>query len=180
VHNPYYELYLEPGADRDKLVRQFAWSIPDETSINLIAEYAPIVEIGAGVGYWAWLLRRKDVDVVAYDSHPTSQTHNRYHHENPQWTEVLRGNASDAAKHPRHALLLCWPPVGEPMASDALAAYQGNHVIHIGASGITGDHAFHRELIDSFTPVETHVPPRWPNVHDVLVVWRRKKLRIFT
>lgn len=35
------------------LVEKFAWAIPDNRSLRIIAEFSPIVEIGAGKGYWA-------------------------------------------------------------------------------------------------------------------------------
>jgi tetratricopeptide (TPR) repeat protein len=54
---------------RDSLVRKYSWAIPDEEALATIGSYTPLVEIGAGTGYWAALLRKRGADMIAYDSH---------------------------------------------------------------------------------------------------------------
>ncbi|KAI9995113.1 hypothetical protein PInf_012157 [Phytophthora infestans] len=48
---------------------KYSWAIPDERALQIIKHYGPIVEMGAGSGYWARLLQLRGVDVVAYDLH---------------------------------------------------------------------------------------------------------------
>ena len=55
---------------RDELVKKYAWAVPTEASIEAIAALGPIVEVGAGTGYWAWLLRQVGATVEAYDVAP--------------------------------------------------------------------------------------------------------------
>ena len=31
---------------------QFAWAIPDERALRILGHFSPIIEIGAGFGYW--------------------------------------------------------------------------------------------------------------------------------
>jgi len=38
--------------------RKYAWAIPDERAMRIIYNYGPVVEIGAGKGYWGYLLRK--------------------------------------------------------------------------------------------------------------------------
>src|SRR6266542_3799539 len=40
---------------RDTLAVRYAHAIPDEDALETLAELAPLVELGAGTGYWAWL-----------------------------------------------------------------------------------------------------------------------------
>lgn len=47
---------------------RYAWSVPTETALATLARYAPIIELGAGTGHWAALLRMRGVDVLAYDT----------------------------------------------------------------------------------------------------------------
>ena len=52
------------------------------------------MEVGAGTGYWAATLRRRGVDVLAYDLIPPSAEApeaNAYHGRLPAFTDVLRG-----------------------------------------------------------------------------------------
>ena len=48
-------------------------ALPHRTQAELLdalAERAPLVEVGAGLGYWAAALRARGVPVLALDSHP--------------------------------------------------------------------------------------------------------------
>ena len=58
-------------------------------ALDALAARSPLVEVGAGLGYWAHLLRRRGVPVQAYDSHPTSAgQRNKYHGRIPCFTQV--------------------------------------------------------------------------------------------
>lgn len=74
-----------------------------------------------------------------------------------------------------HALMLCWPPYGEPMAMDALRGYRGQHVIYIGelGGGCTADDAFHSELATKWHFVEELPIPQWWGIHDSVYIYRR-------
>src|SRR4051794_21992422 len=91
--NPYRELLDQLGrtpaaalpglpAIRKQLIWAFAWAVPSDEAIEEIARHGPIVEIGAGTGYWAWLLAQAGADVLAYDRAP---------HAPPHWHEVREG-----------------------------------------------------------------------------------------
>lgn len=53
---------------RRVLSERFAWAVPTDEAILAIAELGPIVEIGAGTGYWAWLLEQAGAEVLAFDA----------------------------------------------------------------------------------------------------------------
>ena len=46
--------------ERPGLVQRFSWAVPSDDALDVIARYAPIVEMGAGSGYWAHLMRERD------------------------------------------------------------------------------------------------------------------------
>ena len=48
---------LDLPARRRELAALFAWAIPDAGALAMLARYAPLLECGAGTGYWAALLR---------------------------------------------------------------------------------------------------------------------------
>lgn len=159
--------------ERAAFVQKYAWAIPDEKAVSIIAAHGPIVEIGAGTGYWSYLLRQVGADVVAYDVAPYK---NGWCNSEKGWTEVLVGGTEKAAAHPDRALFLCWPPYGSPMAREALEAYikaGGTTVIYVGElGGCTGDEEFH-ELLDRVgTLVDGHNIPSWLGINDELMVYR--------
>mmetsp|Transcript_12985 Transcript_12985/g.27578 ORF Transcript_12985/g.27578 Transcript_12985/m.27578 type:complete len:660 (-) Transcript_12985:715-2694(-) len=56
------------------LQRAFAFAIPSNEILKEITVRAPkIVEMGAGTGYWSFMLSRTGADVVSFDLHPTAK-----------------------------------------------------------------------------------------------------------
>ena len=179
--NPYLELFRAPhGGEpsplldlaerRRELAPLFSWAIPTDAALELLAKYAPLVECGAGMGYWLALLRARGVDAIGYDRSVRRP-----------WTRVQRESSVSAARrHPERSLLLCWPPYDDDAASyQALRAYRGDVVIHIGErdEGPTGSVRFHRELALNWTLAEELELPHWPRLEDRLMVYRRNSRR---
>jgi hypothetical protein len=81
----------------------YAFAAPNGRALSALAALAPLIEVGAGVGYWAHLLRQSGVAVVATDELPTfmctDDKVNTYHGRIPAVTEVQAAAAVVAAKH---------------------------------------------------------------------------------
>src|SRR5262249_27579088 len=126
---------------RRELASLFSWAIPNEAALEVLTRHAPLVECGAGAGYWLALLRVRGVDAIGHDHAPPGRG-NAYHRgSRGVWTSIERlKSAAAARRHPERALLLCWPPYDDDAASyDVLRAYRGEVVIHIGErDGATG------------------------------------------
>jgi hypothetical protein len=144
----------------------FAWAVPTEAAIDCIRRHADaVIEIGAGNGYWAWLLREAGVDVAAFDAAPPAFT----------WTRVEVGDERQAAAAEGRALLLCWPPWAAPMAAAALAAFRGDVVIYIGEwMGGSAEPGFFAALAAGFEAIDAVDIPRWHARSDRLTVFRRR------
>src|SRR5579885_3340312 len=67
-------------AARDYACERWAWAVPDEKAIKTLVEHSPVVEIGAGTGYWARLATEAGGDVVAYDSRMGQRTAKKKRH----------------------------------------------------------------------------------------------------
>jgi hypothetical protein len=182
---------------RSHLVRKYAYSVPGEIALATVARYAPIVEMGAGTGYWARCLRERGVDVVAYDelgdqwrawfcasvlqdleiSHGVralvSQP-DQTRSDPVLWTEVLKGGPSVLAQHAQRTLMLCWPDPWSGFDEAALLEHRGEHLVFVGAPEGTGSHGFRRLLHREWKAVEEADVPRWFNDDDRLVVYQRR------
>lgn len=179
------ERFYERHKARMQGIVRYAWAIPDDHALRTIAAHGPLVEMFAGSGYWASLLRRRGVDVVAYDLAPgqylgTNLTATNIHFP------VRQGGPEELAGHSDRTLLMVWPPLyggtehdedGEQEADIAcLDHWHGSTLVYVGesANGCTGSRAFHERLEAEFETVETVSIPQWPGLHDYLTVYRRK------
>ena len=161
---------------RSLIVRKYSWAIPDEDALKAIIEYEPIVEIGAGTGYWAALLRQRGGDIIAYDFAPSETGRNGFTLKTDSWTEVLPATETTTAYHPDRALMLCWPPNKDEMAYRALRAYKGKTLIYIGEEwpGCTADESFHM-LVEDHWQLEKMIPlKRWHLIKDSVYIYKRK------
>jgi hypothetical protein len=160
------------------IVQMYGFGIPTRAAIDKIVEASPqgIIEVGAGTGYWAYLLRERGVDVDAIDSAPV--TGNKYVLDDaPRWTHVRPGSVPDVdAANPRRALFLCWPPYRDATAADALRAYRGETLIYVGEGrgGCTATNAFFKLLDRDWERVGGAPVVQWHGLHDRLTVYRRR------
>jgi len=177
---------LNLRARRRELAALFAWAIPSDDGLACLARYAPLVECGAGAGYWTALLRARGVDALAYDQTPPGGgprgPRNEYHNRARRpWTAVVQASSVDAVRrNPHRVLFLCWPPYGDDAASYAVVrAYQGDLLVYVGGGpdGADGSLRFHRELALNWMPVEALDLLHWPRLPDRLTVYRRNPAR---
>jgi hypothetical protein len=162
----------------NSLAQRYSYVFPDDRALATIARFGPLVEMGAGTGYWAFRLRALGVDIVAIDqAPPDGDRPNRYHAPTPTWTEVIGGDAALLTGHAERTLFLCWPPVFSTLG-ECLAYSAGNVVALIGDGGHRT--ARLRGLNADFTRTEA-VPVRalepMPGMAATLTIWQRTPRR---
>lgn len=165
----------DSDASRLALAQRYSYVLPDAQSLAMLGTLGPIVEIGAGTGYWAARLIADGVDVIAFDhAPPDGEVSNRYHAPTHLWTEVRRGDQTVLPDYADRALFLCWPPLFSSLG-DCLAFYAGNTVACIGDGGDRT--ARLQSLNTEFTCVAVHpvqaVDPA-PDAIPTLSVWHRR------
>ncbi len=163
---------------RLRLAQRYSYVIPDSQLVSALCDLGPLVEIGAGTGYWAHVLKANGADVVAFDQAPSdSDIPNRYHGQTPTWTEVLPGDHTVLSAHSDRALFVCWPPLFSSLG-ECLTFYTGDTVACIGDGGHRT--ARLRNLDSAFDVVALH-PARaldpLPGRAATLSIWRRRASR---
>lgn len=110
------------------LQHMVSFGIPSEEALEAIAACAPLVEVGAGTGYWSAVLQQRGVDIVAFDSAPpTTGFNNAFFratfttvHEGdsesifgPREGELVRestdGGRTGGSSMGGRAMLIAWP-----------------------------------------------------------------------
>jgi len=161
---------------REQLRRKYAYAIPTEEALAFVAAGGPLVEMGAGTGYWAALLTARGADIIAYDQSPPGKTNNIWHKGATTWSDVHEGGPKVLAQHANRTLLLCWPPYESNFALETLRAYRGKQLIYIGESrhGCTANADFFNRLEQEWERTDMRGLPTWEGLHDFVSSWRRR------
>jgi len=154
-------LYLKAA-----IAGHFAWAVPTDEAVRAILKCSTrVVEIGAGGGYWAWMMRQAGIEVVAFDTH----------HACFNWSEVAHGDERAVLSYPDHALFLCWPPWNSDMAYNALTCHGGDHLAYVGEwMGGSANPRFFALLASAYEAIDVVDIPQWYNRDDRLMIFRRR------
>jgi hypothetical protein len=179
--NPYQHLAQQANHNfmaRADLVREYAWAIPNDEAIAAIVGLGkPVIEIGAGNGYWASLIAQAGGTVECYDREPGGHCKGI---KSALWYPVSEGGPEVIRdRHRDHALLLVWPPYGTPMGTECLLQYMkagGSTLVYVGEGyyGCIADDEFYRILDEHWSEEQYVCLPQWYGIHDGLSVYRAK------
>ena len=158
---------------RDQHIQTFGFAIINRSAVEFLKEYNPILEVGAGLGYWAKEMQESGVDTVATDPSPET----RWPGQNT-WTTMERLDAEEAVrKYPDRTLLMCWPDRTGDWPERAITAFTGKNIITIGEglNGCTGTYEMHRILERDFDVTDRLQIPTFSEVSDRIEVWTTRK-----
>lgn len=164
---------------RSELVARYAFAIPTAPVIEAIAAYSPLLEIGAGSGYWARCLAAAGADVVAYDIRPPSEHLPwEWQEANPwfedTWFHVMEGDERMAAGYPKRTLFLCWPPDDGIMADQAVRLYLeagGERIIFVGRPFHADGGLINHDIEETLTVCHARPTPSWPGIEEWMIVY---------
>jgi len=171
--SPSPEQWYDGYMARTQFVQEISFAVPCAEAISLIASHGPVLEGGAGTGFWAALLSNCGCDILACDF-PAGQQYGqpigRYH-------PIVPITAEEAVQlHSDRNLLLVWPSYGEEWATDAvrnllpgrfLSLVSENRGMAVAANSLF-------DLIErDFEPITEIEIPQWPGIHDFLSVHRK-------
>ena len=154
---------------RDWLCHLYAYATPTNHALDVMKEYEPLIEIGAGTGYWSSLLKSE-----AYDITPPTTSPNEFHGKVPTFTTVSQGGPEILSKTTKN-LFLCYPPPLNDMAYQCLRYFKGKFVLYVGEwQGNTANSKFEDVLERHFNLIKVVSLPNWSNTFYNLSIWERK------
>ena len=201
LKNPYWEeikdLVTETGSIpreyddlRWRYCNRYTMAVPDPETVAFVARFlAPrAVEVGAGTGYWAWLMAQLGIDMLAYDIAPPDRSTTNSHHSpydfeactflgelRETFAPVQVGGEEVLVRHAERTLFLCWPPYRSLMALQCLKIYTGQRLVYLGEG--RGDscatNAFFDRLRKDWHEIEHHWPVLWYRMNDRVTVYER-------
>jgi hypothetical protein len=159
--------------ERHAMVRRFSFAIPTLEAVQMVSCLSPLVEMGAGTGYWSMLVSASGGDILAFDKSPGEG--NKYSFTGSYYN-VLQGDERVIATRGRgRNLFLCWPNYNTDFAYNCLARFGGERFAYIGegVGGCTANDKFFQLLEDKWRLHSECALPQWPGIHDRLEIYER-------
>lgn len=158
---------------RDDFVEKFGYAILNRDTVETLRPYAPILEVAAGTGYWAYELQKHGIDTVPTDPHPEQLW------PSAPWTTVHHVNGLHALeKYPEHNLLISWPDMAR-WPTHIVRKFRGKYLIYVGEpkNGSTGTDRMFQALADHYTLHHQHVIPTFATSNDRMLIYIRNACR---
>ena len=129
------KIWMQQADVGEDVVNRCSWAVPNETCIQILDYFGPIVEIGCGANaYWCRQMKQAGVDVIGYDLAPSkggrihqttasekktkkqqsassSSSVNSSDNSDPATTDfvVRQGGPEALSQHEDRTLFLCYP-----------------------------------------------------------------------
>lgn len=172
------------------LLKSVSYGVPSVEVLNAIRLFSaggPIIELGAGRGYWAALLANGGSVVEAFDidasganpwlKHSSGDLLGSYgRFSERMWYPVANGTEGVLSSSDATTLLLVWPPKEAALASAALSRFRGHSVVYVGEPRGLGcaEDEFFEELWSNHWRLEEVVPvPHLPWERAAVFLYRR-------
>jgi hypothetical protein len=110
------------------------FAVPNEAALKELESLGPLLQMGAGTGYWTALLRFRGVDIVAFDLHPPAGGGNAFFDVDYSNGTIEEGDCMEVlSRRPALAqgrtLLMIWPndpdPIDNPDFCDSTPEVNG-------------------------------------------------------
>jgi hypothetical protein len=169
---------IRNGALREEVIKRYGFAILTQDIVNRLKPYQPILEVGAGLGYWAYECKKAGLDYIATDKN-TPANNDYFSVDTPRWTSIETTSSRKAIeKYPDRILLICWPDYGCDWAFSTLVAYTNKYLIYVGEmeSGCCANDKFFNEIDKNWSEIEDLGLKSFYCIHDSAVVYKRKTI----
>lgn len=162
---------------RDLFIKEFGFAIPCAEAIEACAAYAPLVEVGAGSGYWAKLIAHRAGPRAVVATDPVLSYQFQFKHGSYYLTWPLQAKTA-VRRFPDRNVLLVWPGLDATWPTQCLKAMRVGRVllsVDEGAGGCCGADSYFAVLGDCFEEITTIELPMFDGIHDRMTVWLKKR-----
>lgn len=164
---------LSSYQNREEAVRRFGFAIPCAEALDAIAALSPLVEVGAGTGYWSALLTKRGADIIATDI-----TANGYSFAIGSVIAIETLDAVSAVqKYPDRNVLAVWPCYTSTWATECATAMASGRTLALVSEwrgGCVADDSLFDLLESGFEEVADIALPVWDGMHDRLTIHPKK------
>ena len=169
-----YENY--GGETRTKYALKYGYGVPCREVIHAVAQYGPLLEVGAGNGFWSFWLRSKGCDVIATDPKEAGMFNQKNH-----INDLVQIEAVEALQRfPNRNVLIVWPYYTSTWPTDIVQRMKvGQILCYVGEGplGCCAPPSFFSALNQHGVElIYMHRSPAWHMVIDYLAIYRKQDL----
>lgn len=170
-YNPAIEGYRDAGLswgdegwepiDNTDPLSEFPEYVPTDQAIQTLVDLGPVLEVGAGNGYWAHVVNENGGDCLPTDLHPQ-------YTGGKKWTHVREADGVDAVNdYPNRAVVMCHPSGADRWSERVLDAITTQPFVFIGAwfPGPDANPWFFKRLAENWTLSEEFPIYNWASSH---------------
>lgn len=149
-------------------VEEFGFAIPCAELLDALAQHQPIIEIGAGSGYMAALMRARAIDVISTDRQRQRYPFKFKHHDPMQ---LRLGARTAVLRYPSRTVFCSWPSLSLTWFRQALLVMGfGQRIIVVREEACAEESAWN--YLDRYFDQEADIRiPAWPHMNDRAEVW---------
>jgi hypothetical protein len=151
----------------------FGYGVPCREVIDEVAKYSPLLELGAGNGFWTFWLRKKGCDIIATDAgEPDLYTKNRW------IDDLLPLDAVTAVNSfPDRNILIVWPHFTAYWPVEIIGKMKRSQILcYVGEGplGCCAPPSFFLEMNRcGLKMIYASPSPSWPKVSDYLAIYMK-------
>jgi hypothetical protein len=183
-HKIYNEFEQKEFNNRLNYIRKYGFAVPTKQAIYELSKYSPIIEIGSGLGYWAYLAKKHHkADVLCVENERDYKkwwTENKYSSlDTKLFTTPVYDNYKvqlGMKENKNRSLFLSWPEYTSDFGYDVLMHYYGKYFIYVGEpwKGCCGTDKMFKHIDMQFDIIKVVHIPQWDAIHDTMVIYKRK------
>jgi hypothetical protein len=179
---PETNLALGMIEERHRFIAEFCFAVPNAEAIDLLLAHQPLLEIGAGTGAWAKLLRDRGADVIAtdprFERHFFDEQIDHAHYIEPgvvPWFD-LQGKTA-VRRWPERNVFCAWPSLGQTWLRQAARAMRPGRTLLVVYEDACADERTW-DYLDHWRPVADQELIGWYHCHDRLIAWKKPGSRL--
>lgn len=169
IHNMNHLMRVE----REALIREFGFALPNAEAIELLRRYAPLIKIGADSGAWARLLRDRGIEIVVTD--PRIGECQLWAEDRIYCHGIIELQGKTAVRRwPDRNVFCSWPSLRETWLRQAARAMRPGRVLLAVVSDQGADERTWNYIEANFGEVAELELIGYHWDHDRLVAWKKR------
>lgn len=176
--------------DKTDILQFYPAYLPTDEAIQYLCSESPLLEIGAGAGYWTHVVNQNGGECLATDISPRGLEGHEYpivtrdeYDENNSYTEIEWSNVKETdhtcvESYPDRTVLLCHPPGATQFTVELLTLLQDSQrLVFVGEwyPGADATPKFFKQLIDNWRLCADFPVYDWASMHAHGYVFEREQ-----